>query len=243
MKGVVMPPSFLFIGKKHDFFCEQAETFVRLLCPETTVLLGTRGKQFPEELHWWSGDYIISYLSPWIIPAFLLDRASIAAINFHPGPPEYPGVGCTNFAIYNNESIFGITCHHMAPKVDTGEIIAVRRFPVFEADTVFSLTQRCYSFILTLFYEVISDILRGLPLPSAPETWQRLPYTRSELNNLCEIKVDMDREEVQRRIKATTFPKAPGAFVNIQGKIFYFDADLEIGVPRFSVMSDSSKNE
>ena len=222
-----MKPSFLFIGKKHDFYCEQAKAFLKLSCPEADCLLGTRTDRFPEEIGWWSGDYLISYLSPWIIPEYLLNRASIAAINFHPGPPEYPGVGCTNFAIYNRESLFGVTCHHMDPKVDTGKIIAVKRFPLLDADTVLSLTQRCYSYILTLFYDIVAGILKDLPLPSSDESWQRVPYRRSELNALCEIRAGMEGDEIQRRIRATTFPNAPGAFVDIEGHKFYFDSDLQ----------------
>lgn len=84
---------------------------------------------------------MISYLCPWILPEHLLERAKVASVNFHPGPPEYPGIGCTNFAIYNQEVIFGMTCHHMATRVDTGKIVAVRRFPLFPTDTVLSLTE------------------------------------------------------------------------------------------------------
>jgi hypothetical protein len=82
-------PSILFIGKKNDFFCECAMEFVKLHFSEHEILLGKKGEPFPEEAGWWRGDYIVSYLSPWIIPEHLLKRASKASINFHPGPPEY----------------------------------------------------------------------------------------------------------------------------------------------------------
>ena len=108
---------------------------------------------------------IVSYLSPWIIPASILGNASVAAVNFHPGPPKYPGIGCTNFAIYREEEIFGITCHHMHATVDTGPIIAVRRFPLLPTDSIYSLTQRCYAEILTLSYDVFSRLALGQSLP------------------------------------------------------------------------------
>lgn len=150
----------------------------------------------------------------------MLARAKVAAINFHPGPPEYPGIGCTNFAIYNQESTFGITCHYMAAKVDTGEIIVVRRFPLFKTDSVYSLTQRCYAYVLTLFYEIVSSILEGNPLPKSEETWQRKPYKRKELNELCQISPNMNSEEIKKRIHATSFPGMPGAYVEIEGYKF-----------------------
>jgi len=184
--------SVLFIGKKNDPYSEQAIEFIKSNFGNIDIELGKRGDSLPEDIGWWKGEYIFSYLSPWIIPDYLLNRASVAAINFHPGPPEYPGIGCTNFAIYNQELIFGMTCHHMAAKVDTGDIIAVKRFPLFSTDSVHFLTQRCYSYILTLFYEIASGILEGKPLPKSEETWQRKPYKRKELNELCICKITPD---------------------------------------------------
>ncbi len=177
------------------------------------IHLARRGDPWLDQIDQWQGDYIISYLSPFIIPKGVLDRANRAAINFHPGPPEYPGIGCTNFAIYNGETEFGVTCHHMAPRVDTGTIIEVRRFPLHPEDTVYSLTQRCYASILELFHEVITLILAGKPLPRSDEHWRRKPYRRHELDELCRITPDMPAEEVARRIRAVTFPGAPGATV------------------------------
>ena len=93
----------------------------------------------------------------------------------------------------------------MMAKVDSGSIIEVRRFPVFENDTVYSITQRCYTEILHLFYELISDLLTGESLPKSHESWTRKPYTRKQLNELCELKPGMSKEEIDLRIKATTY--------------------------------------
>lgn len=205
----------LFIGKKNDFYCERAQEFIKLHFPDSSILIGKRGDIFPEDVGWWRGDYIISYLSPWVIPESLLKRAEKASINFHPGPPEYPGIGCTNFAIYNNEKTFGITCHNMNPKVDTGKIIAVRRFRCFDTDSVYSLTQRCYANILTLFYKIMSIIHDNGILPESDDRWKRKPYTRRELNELCKITPSMPEDEIIRRVKAVTFPNALGAYVQI----------------------------
>lgn len=220
-----MKPSIFFIGKKNDFYCERAKDFIKAHFSKKMILLGQRGERFPEDAGWWEGDYIISYLSPWIIPEHLLNRAEKASINFHPGPPEYPGIGCTNFAIYDGVDTFGVTCHHMNPKVDTGDLIAVKRFPLFESDTVFTLTQRCYGYILRLFYEIASLILSGEELPKSDECWKRKPYKRKELNELCRITTDMSAEEIRRRVKAVTFPGAPGAYIKIDGMKFNYESN------------------
>ena len=212
--------SVLLVGKSGDPFGKQVCEFLKLTFPAVTVILGRRDDPAPEEFASWRGDLIISHLSPWIIPVSLLRRATFAAINFHPGPPEYPGIGCTNWAIYHEEKIFGVTCHHMAPTVDTGPIIAVRRFPLLSTDSVYSLTQRCYAEILALVHEILSRLAAGMPLPESAETWKRKAYRRSELNALCRIEPDMDAAEVRRRVRATTFPGAPGAYIEIGGVCF-----------------------
>lgn len=219
-----MTISLLFVGKRNDPHCEKAVAFVRRHFREPQIHLALRGDPWSGQIDHWHGDYIISYLSPFVIPQSVLDRAGRAAINFHPGPPNYPGVGCTNFAIYNRDVEFGVTCHRMAARVDTGPIIAVRRFPLYPDDTVLSLTQRCYVSILELFHEIIAFVLDDKPLPRSDETWQRKPHRRHELDELCRITPDMPADEVARRVRAVTFPGAPGAFVEIHGHRFEHDA-------------------
>jgi methionyl-tRNA formyltransferase len=208
----------LFIGKADDFYSKIAAEHLHLHFPKAEVVFSKRTEQLPENLYKWEGDIIISYLSQWIIPAQLLERANIAAINLHPGPPEYPGIGCTNFAIYNNEKQFGVTCHHMLAQVDSGSIIAVRRFPVRETDTVYSITQRCYTEILHLFFEIVDLLIEGKELPLSAEKWARKPYTRKQLNELCELTDEMSVEEKSRRIKATTYGTKVWAQIVNKGK-------------------------
>jgi len=211
----------LFLSKRReDFYVERAIDFTRQLFPNTQVLLGLPREPFPAEGLAWQGDYVISYLCPWVVPASVLESASQAAINFHPAPPQYPGTGCTNFAIYHGVKEFGATCHHMASKVDSGKVIAVSRFAVFEEDTVYSLTQRCYGYMLALFYDIVTKIVLGEALPESDEKWTREPYRLKDLNELKRITPDMAEDEIQRRIKAVTYPGYPGAYVEIAGERF-----------------------
>ena len=107
----------------------------------------------------------------------------------------------------------------MKALVDSGDIIAVKRFPLKEEDTVYEVTQRCHALAEEMFYEVMELILQGRPLPTTNETWKRKPYTRRELNELCDIKPEMSEQEINRRIKATTY-KTPWAFTRIGERVF-----------------------
>ncbi|MBI5125197.1 MAG: hypothetical protein HZA70_03070, partial [Planctomycetes bacterium] len=197
--------SILFLAKKEDDHVEKALRFCQQNFTDVTAYLGKWGDPLPEDIGWWDGEYIISYLSRWVVLDYLLKKAKIATINFHPASPDYPGIGCNNFALYEEVKEYGVTCHHMEPRVDTGKIIAVERFPVFPSDTVASLLSRTYDYQLVLFYKIMNVILKGGELPLSKETWTRRPFTRKEFNELGQITPDMGKEEIAKRVRATTF--------------------------------------
>lgn len=211
----------LFLGRaNHPESAYSLDFLEKNLAGDIKFFKGDRHSPFPikESDTMEEFDLILSFVNPWIVPAWLLMRSKLS-INFHPGPPEYPGIGCTNFAIYNEEKEFGVTCHHMVPKVDRGDIISVTRFPLYAGDTVYDLTQRCYANLLIQFKDIIRCILRGdklLPIMH----WARVPYTRAELDALCEITSLMNATEVKRRVRAVTYPNMPGAYTMVGGVKF-----------------------
>jgi len=207
----------LFFGKKDHWATKLCRDFLNSNNIQTQSYIGMRGDKFPEDVGWLEFDLLISFSSPWVIPKFLLDKPKVAALNFHPGPPEYPGIGCTNFAIYNEENVFGVTCHHMNEAVDTGQIVKVRRFPIFDEDGVKELTDRCYHHLYALFVDVVGGVVLGDELITAKEEWTRKPYTRQQLNELCRLELSMSADEMARRIRALKFPGYPGAFVELNG--------------------------
>lgn len=213
----------LFLRKKDNEYARRAEEFVRAHFPNHLVFEGGRKDKLPPEVLNWQGDLMISFISSWIYPSALLNNAALAAINFHPGSPDYPGTGCTNFAFYEGAREYGITCHHMNAAVDAGSIIAVKRFPVKEEDTVYTVTQHCYQLIEQTFYEIMQMILQQEPLPRSGEQWTKKPYTRKQLDELCHITQDMTEEEIKKRIRATTY-KTPWAFTKIGNHIFKLQA-------------------
>lgn len=210
------PMKLLFLGKAKEPRCVQAAQLVVKNVPNAEIYLGDRSQPWPrvKETQY---DIVLSYLSPWIVPQTVLAQARRSAINFHPGPPEYPGIGCTNFAIYHDAKEYGVTCHHMAASVDSGKIIMVKRFPLYPDDSVYSLTERCYDHIYLVFEEIWAGLVQDRPLPQSKESWKRKPYRRSELNELCRLTPEMSDEEVRRRVRATTFPGCPGAYLEKTG--------------------------
>ncbi|MBM3938784.1 MAG: hypothetical protein FJ333_09070 [Sphingomonadales bacterium] len=197
--------SVLFLGKKNDAHTLRALEHLELLFSDITSCLGVWGQKLPEEASYWSGDIIISYLSRWVVPQYLLEKAKDMAINFHPATPDYPGIGCINFALYECATVYGATCHHMNKQVDTGDIIRVERFPVYPSDSVGTLLERTYDHQLCLFYNIVGSIYSGKPLPKSEEVWARKPFSRKEFNELSVITQDMDADEIKKRIRATLY--------------------------------------
>jgi len=214
----------LFIGKADDRDCARALEHCQRRFAHVTYGLGTWGDPLPDHVRGWAGDYIVSYLSRWIVPVDLLQRARIASINFHPASPEYPGIGCNNFALYEDAKEYGATCHHMAGQVDTGRIIEVRRFPVHPEDGVEEILQRTYENLMALFLEIVEIMVEGKELPASKETWTRPPFSRKQFEELFRITPDMSAEEVRRRIRAVSY-KQWQPYVEIHGHRFEYDPD------------------
>jgi methionyl-tRNA formyltransferase len=209
----------LFLTKTTPW-CREAAAYARGLEPETTVFAAETGTPFPVDPEAWTGDAVVSFLSPWIVPAALLDRTPGPNINFHPAPPQYPGSGCYNFALYDGVAAYGATCHLMEARPDTGAILASTRFPVFPEDTVASLKERTMDSMLTLFKDIFARLAAGETVSPNGERWARKPYLRRELDALCVITPDMDASEVGRRVRATHYPGYPGPHITLHGYTF-----------------------
>lgn len=194
----------LLLASKGDE-ANRIANFCRVAFDDVEAHHGDWNEPLPEVCSFWRGDLVVSYCSRWIVPGYLLDRASLASINFHPGPPEHPGVGGLNWALYNGETSFGVTCHHMVPKVDAGPIVSVRRFPVFRSDTVATLFARTHANLETLAYDTLGAIANGESIQRSNITWSGTTRTRRELNDLSEVRIDMPASEASRRIRATAF--------------------------------------
>ena len=103
----------------------------------------------------------------------------------------------------------------MNKQVDDGPVIKQTNFLISETETVSSLTEKCYTHLYDLFVEIMQIIKNKQPLPISSLDWNREPYTRKGLDELCEIRSNMSLDEVARRIRATTYPGMPGPFVRM----------------------------
>ena len=215
----------LMFSKADNIFCDYAEYILKSNFKENEFISirGSAGEPFCESRIPNKSDFIISFVSPWIIPRSVLEKATIAAINFHPGSPRYPGYGCYNFALYEQSKEYGVTVHHMKEKVDTGDIIMTSYFDIAPYESVETLKLKSMNHLLYCFEKILKYIREGKPLPDSGERWARKPYTRKEMLKLFEIDpTKHDKKEIQQRIRAATYPEHLGAYVNCAGHTFYY---------------------
>jgi len=213
----------VLFAKRNKPGVSEVKEYLKTHFEKIHFLLGEQGDKLPKEAVSYKPTILVSYISPWIIPEEALNQTKLWNINFHPGPPNHPGIGCINFAIYNREKQYGVTAHLMHKKVDRGKIIGVKKFPIIEKETIYSLTLKSYGYLLVLFYEIFDHIIKYKVLPECRENWIREPYTRKQLEELCKITPNMSKEEVERRVRATQFPRMPGAYIELYGYKFEYN--------------------
>lgn len=231
--------SFAGKGKRVLFFgraecgatVDLLKEFIRYEFDVTFVKSREHGEKLPDDLHGWEGDYIICFRSLFVLPKRLIEKASVAAINFHPAPPEYPGSGCINFALYDEVSEYGVTAHIMNELVDNGDILEVRRFLVSPSDnlpTVLTHTHRellnlCMDFIIGIYAEGKSFLKKKLIFSEA-ESWKGEARRLKELEALKSIDVDVSEKELKRVIRATYIEKYPPT-IELHGFKFRLELD------------------
>lgn len=130
----------------------------------------------------WHGDWIISFKSDLILPASVIERADKGAINFHPCPPKYRGLGGYWWARHNDDASFGVTCHHMNERIDHGDIIKVDNFAIWQGETEKDLKHKAALYSLNLLNGVLSDIVAEKPLEPCGTQWEPHLYTQKQLD-------------------------------------------------------------
>ena len=216
---------------KKNAWTDMALTYFKTIFEHLTVIEASE-RETPELISRWRQfddypdlDWIISFVCQWVIPPEILKLAKKGAINFHPGPPEYPGTGCYNFAIFNGTEEYGVTCHYMIESVDAGPIIRVHRFKIPPYINVIGLKSITMAHLMGLLYEIVGIIWAERHFILNGEKWSRKAYTRKDFQELCEIKLPLTYhtnftpDSLENRLRATYFPNAPdGPYIKVQGK-------------------------
>ena len=145
---------------------------------------------------------LIAFVTSEIVPKSVLGRLGYGAVNFHPGPPSYPGWAPSHFALYERAAEFGATVHVMVERVDAGPIIEVARFPVPSDISVPGLEGLAYAHLAQLFWRMAKSLATDPKLPPALAIeWGSRKYSRRAYRAICDIPLDIPKDELDRRLK------------------------------------------
>lgn len=142
------------------------------------------------------------------------------ALNLHMAPlPEYRGANQFSFALLDGKQEFGTTLHLMDTRIDHGDIVAEKRFPIPANCWVETLYARTEEASVALFQETLQAIISG--------NFQRRPqkefeakrgtslHFKNEMGPLKEIGTDADAQTLLRTLRATYMPHFEPPFLRM----------------------------
>ena len=146
---------------------------------------------------------LIAFTTSVVVSAEILAQLGYGAYNFHPGPPEYPGLSPAQFALYDGARAFGATAHRMVERVDSGPIIGVGRFEVTDGTSLHALEMGAFQQLARLFWD-LSPMLatQEAPLAELPIAWGGNRSTRRLTEAMCAISAEIEAAELHRRVAA-----------------------------------------
>lgn len=97
------------------------------------------------------------------VPKVLLDSIKSGFINVHPSLlPKYRGPNPYTAAILNDENESGVTLHFMDETFDTGDIVAQKKIPIGEFETMGTLFNRTNILALDMLLEMLMNFETGV---------------------------------------------------------------------------------
>jgi methionyl-tRNA formyltransferase len=162
-------------------------------------------------------DIVISFLYWKLIREPLVSLGRVGCLNFHPAPlPDLRGLGGYNVAILEGREEWGVSCHFVDERFDTGDLVEVERFPIDPAnETAFSLDLSSQERLLALFQRVMARLLAGETLPRTPQGAGRY-VTRAEFEGLRRVRPG---DDLERKLRAFWYPPHPGAVIELDGRL------------------------
>jgi methionyl-tRNA formyltransferase len=97
-----------------------------------------------------------------LLPPAILDLPPCGCVNIHGSLlPKYRGAAPVQWAVLNGETETGVTSQYMAPEMDTGDIILVKKTPVGDEETAGELYERLGTLGAELLSETVAAIATG----------------------------------------------------------------------------------
>lgn len=161
-------------------------------------------------------DLVVSFLFSKLIREPLISLGRIGCLNFHPAPlPDFRGLGGYNLAVLEGLDEWGVSCHFVDERFDTGDLVEVERFAIDPtAHTALSLDLLTGEHLVRLFRRVMESALSGADLPRRPQGDGR--YVSGQ--DVERLRVVRPGDDLERKLRAFWHPPHPGAVLEVDGR-------------------------
>ncbi|MEO6833791.1 MAG: formyltransferase family protein [Chitinophagaceae bacterium] len=198
----------------------QDENNLEQLAKEWNIPVFTSLEEIPE------CDILYSVQYHQILLQSHIDKAKQIALNLHMAPlPEYRGCNQFSFAIIDNKKEFGTTIHQMDARIDHGDILFEKRFPIPENCWVERLYKTTEAASAALFKESLNDILNGKYFGILQKNLEDVRgssiHYRDDIQALRRIDLSWPEEKISRHIRATSMPGFEPPFTMIGNDKIY----------------------
>ncbi len=194
-------PTLILLMKamEADFFSD----FLRRLAPQLNLVRADSVEDLERLLPApTQGVRIMAFSTNVIVPPEILQRITYNAINFHPGPPEFPGYRPTGFALYKGARRYGVTAHYMTDRVDEGPIVGAERFPVAADAWLIDVVKEAYQRLARLALGLLPQLTQiSRPVDTLTERWSPSKTTRAQYDAMRRIAPDMEDAELRLRFR------------------------------------------
>ena len=210
------------IINKNRINSKKAISLVRRLFKDCTIVDVSKNKSELNRVYKKRGfDYVFSYLCPYKIEHQFLKKTIYLNINFHPGPPAYPGFGCYNYAIFNNDKKYSCTAHLMNSTIDNGKIFQLENFKLKNNISLINLIELSNKKIFILFKKVLIKIFNNnLKIKKVCE-WGKKKHTKKFFNErFSTLELKINKNIFNRYFEATYNKKLGYPIIKINNKKF-----------------------
>ena len=219
----------LFVGRSK---CQYSKKIKNLLKKKSKKLYYFESNKIGEKINneylKLNYDYIFCFRSFYILKKNILKKVKKAAINFHPGPPEYRATGCVNYAVCENSRFYGCTAHLINEKVDNGKIIDVKKFSINRKDNISKILNKTYKLMSSQAISLINQIkinpnfIENQIEKNKKIKWSNKIKKIKDLDKFYIINKNIKKKDFLNKIRATDTPKFK-PYIKLYGKKFILE--------------------
>ena len=168
-----------------------------------------------------------------LVPASVFQRSVRGAYVLHDSLlPEYRGFSPTVWAIINGEDHTGVTLFEMAEAMDFGPVVAQKRVPIGETETIADVMERVTASYLSLLEDNLPALLAGTAIRKV-QNEDHATYCCKRLPSDNKIVWSRSARDLHNLIRAVGRPY-PGAYVEVNGKtVIVWSASLPVRQLRY----------